>query len=55
MALYDRIGRGYGEIRRPDPRLAAPIRAAAGDARSVRLLQAELRAGGGHSHPGGGG
>lgn len=35
MALYDRIGRGYAEIRRPDPRLAASIRAAAGDARSL--------------------
>jgi hypothetical protein len=24
-ALYDTIGRGYGDYRRPDPRLAAAI------------------------------
>ena len=35
MALYDRIGRNYGEIRRADPRLARPIWDALGDARSV--------------------
>jgi SAM-dependent methyltransferase len=35
MALYDRIGRNYSEIRRADPRLAKQIRAALGDARSV--------------------
>jgi SAM-dependent methyltransferase len=35
MEPYDAIGRGYGEHRRPDPRLAAAIWAALGDARSV--------------------
>jgi len=35
MALYDRIGRNYSDIRRADPRLAAQIWAALGDARSV--------------------
>jgi SAM-dependent methyltransferase len=34
-ALYDRIGIGYAGVRRPDPRWAAAIRAAVGDARSV--------------------
>ena len=34
-ALYDRIGRGYSPIRRADPRFAAAIREALGDARSV--------------------
>jgi SAM-dependent methyltransferase len=34
-ALYDRIGRSYGATRREDPRIAAKIRAALGDARSV--------------------
>jgi ubiquinone/menaquinone biosynthesis C-methylase UbiE len=33
--LYDRIGRTYGSIRQADPRLAALIWAALGDARSV--------------------
>ncbi|MFD9645095.1 SAM-dependent methyltransferase, partial [Streptomyces sp. NPDC059082] len=32
---YDRIGRGYRDVRRPDPRLAALIREALGGARSV--------------------
>jgi SAM-dependent methyltransferase len=32
---YDRMGRGYSEVRRPDPRFAAAIWAALGDARSV--------------------
>ncbi|MGH2974434.1 MAG: class I SAM-dependent methyltransferase [Solirubrobacterales bacterium] len=32
---YDRIGRGYGEHRRADPRIAARIDAALGDAQSV--------------------
>jgi SAM-dependent methyltransferase len=32
---YDRIGRGYSEHRRADPRIAARIDAALGDARSV--------------------
>lgn len=35
MALYDRIGRGYAEFRRPDPRIASAIDAALGDAASV--------------------
>jgi SAM-dependent methyltransferase len=34
-ALYDRIGRTYAASRAADPRLAAAIRAAIGDARSV--------------------
>jgi SAM-dependent methyltransferase len=33
--LYDSIGRGYGTYRRPDPRLAAAIARALGDAASV--------------------
>jgi hypothetical protein len=32
---YDRLGRGYSEVRRPDPRIAARIEAALGDARTV--------------------
>ena len=32
---YDRIGQDYGEHRRADPRIAAQIEAALGDARSV--------------------
>jgi SAM-dependent methyltransferase len=35
MALYDRIGRTYGAIRQADPRFAAQIWRALGDARSV--------------------
>jgi len=35
MALYDTIGRGYAAFRRPDPRIAAAIEAALGDAASV--------------------
>jgi SAM-dependent methyltransferase len=34
-AAYDRIGIGYGKARRADPRIAARIDAALGDARSV--------------------
>ncbi len=34
-ALYDRIGNGYSATRRQDPRIAARILAALGDARSV--------------------
>jgi SAM-dependent methyltransferase len=34
-ALYDTIGKGYAKYRRPDPRIAATIEAALGDARSV--------------------
>jgi SAM-dependent methyltransferase len=33
--LYDRIGDGYATTRRPDPRIAARIHAALGDARRV--------------------
>lgn len=33
--LYDRIGRTYAQRRRPDPRIAAAIDAALGDARTV--------------------
>jgi SAM-dependent methyltransferase len=35
LALYERIGRGYGRFRRPDPRIEAFIVRALGDARSV--------------------
>lgn len=35
MALYDSIGRGYAALRRPDPRIAALIDVALGDAASV--------------------
>jgi len=34
-AVYDRIGRGYSEVRRPDPRIAARIDRALGSASSV--------------------
>lgn len=34
-ATYDRIGIGYSDIRRPDPRIAARIEAALGEARTV--------------------
>jgi SAM-dependent methyltransferase len=34
-ALYDRIGRSYAATRREDPRIAAAIHAALGDARTV--------------------
>ncbi|MBV8983024.1 MAG: class I SAM-dependent methyltransferase, partial [Acidimicrobiia bacterium] len=34
-AVYDGIGGGYARFRRTDPRLAAPIFAALGDARTV--------------------
>jgi SAM-dependent methyltransferase len=33
--LYDTLGRGYSAARRPDPRIAAQIHAALGDARTV--------------------
>lgn len=33
--LYDRIGQGYRRFRRPDPRIAALVREALGDAASV--------------------
>ncbi|MCZ6782752.1 MAG: methyltransferase type 11, partial [Proteobacteria bacterium] len=32
---YDRIGHGYAELRREDPRIATRIRVALGDAKSV--------------------
>lgn len=35
MPLYDTIGRNYASLRRPDPRIAATIDAALGDAASV--------------------
>lgn len=35
MSDYDRIGTGYARVRRPDPRIAAAIREALGDAKSV--------------------
>jgi SAM-dependent methyltransferase len=34
-ATYDRIGVGYSDVRRPDPRIAARIEAALGDAQTV--------------------
>ncbi len=34
-ALYDELGKGYAGVRRPDPRIAARIEAALGDAASV--------------------
>ena len=34
-AKYDAIGQGYAQLRRPDPRIAAVIRAALGPARTV--------------------
>jgi hypothetical protein len=34
-ALYDRIGAGYGRIRRTDPRIADRIWAALGEAETV--------------------
>jgi SAM-dependent methyltransferase len=35
VAIYDRIGRNYAELRRPDPRIGALIHAALGNAASV--------------------
>jgi len=35
MTLYDSIGRGYADQRRPDPRIEAHVRRALGGARSV--------------------
>ena len=34
-AIYDQIGRGYSNFRRTDPRIAARVEAALGDARTV--------------------
>jgi hypothetical protein len=45
--LYDRIGIGYASLRVPDPRIAATIRAALGDAASV----ANVGAGAGSYEP----
>ncbi len=47
MTLYDSIGLGYAALRRPDPRIAAAIHAALGDARSV----ANIGAGAGSYEP----
>lgn len=33
--LYDSLGVGYGSVRRPDPRIAAAVRQALGDATSI--------------------
>jgi SAM-dependent methyltransferase len=35
MTTYDRIGQGYAAVRRADPRIAARVEAALGDARTV--------------------
>jgi SAM-dependent methyltransferase len=35
VAPYDRLGRGYGRVRRPDPRIASQIDAALADAQTV--------------------
>lgn len=35
MAIYDRIGENYTDVRRPDPRIARQIRDAIGDASSL--------------------
>ena len=35
IAIYDQIGRGYREVRRSDPQIAARIEAALGNAQSV--------------------
>ena len=35
MQVYDEIGRGYAEVRRPDPRIETRLRAALGGARRV--------------------
>lgn len=45
--LYDTIGRGYGRYRRPDPRIAAQIHAALGQAVQI----ANIRAGAGAYEP----
>ena len=47
MALYDRLGRSYATTRREDPRIAAAIQAALGDARRV----VNVGAGGGAYEP----
>lgn len=49
MACYDIIGRSYASFRRPDPRIAACIEAALGDARTV----ANIGAGTGSYEPAG--
>jgi len=35
VTTYDRIGQGYGTVRRGDPRIAARVEAALADARTV--------------------
>jgi SAM-dependent methyltransferase len=49
VAPYDRLGRGYSRVRRPDPRIAAQIDAALGEARTVL----NVGAGTGSYEPGG--
>lgn len=44
-ALYDRIGQGYTSTRRPDPRIAAAILDALGEARGAARLPADLDSG----------
>jgi SAM-dependent methyltransferase len=51
VTLYDRIGVGYAQHRRPDPRVAARLHAALGDARTVL----NVGAGAGSYEPTGGG
>lgn len=46
--VYERIGKGYANRRRADPRIAAPIHAALGDARTV----VNVGAGAGSYEPG---
>ena len=48
MELYDSIGAGYAKLRRQDPRIAAHILRALGDARSV----VNVGAGAGSYEPG---
>ena len=47
VTLYDRIGRGYAATRREDPRIAAALRAALGDA----LTLGDVGAGTGNYEP----
>lgn len=35
VKLYDRIGQGYADLRRPDPRIASTLKEALGDAGSI--------------------
>jgi hypothetical protein len=47
-ALYDAIGKGYADFRKPDPRIAAAINLALGDARRI----VNIGAGAGSYEPG---